>query len=117
MGIGASSDSTKNHLLRISKMSDSGSESNLKNAEEMSKEKKDGCHELNAGRVDSNRHISMDFRPFVIKYVNYIPEIRGCREGYVKLWWFPSDFCQSRLGDRQIGSYTNNLICHIQEME
>lgn len=36
-------------------------------------------------------------------YVNYVPTLKCHLEGGIKVWWFPADFCQSRLGDRLIG--------------
>uniref|UniRef100_T1J4V4 Uncharacterized protein n=1 Tax=Strigamia maritima TaxID=126957 RepID=T1J4V4_STRMM len=41
-------------------------------------------------------------------YVNYVPNLKCSLEGGVKVWWFPADFCQSRLGDRLIGGTGSN---------
>jgi len=52
-------------------------------------------------------------RPFSARYVSYVPTISGELEENVKIWWFPCDFCQSRLGDREIGSNACTLIAVI----
>ncbi|GAB6020185.1 hypothetical protein CHUAL_002905 [Chamberlinius hualienensis] len=48
---------------------------------------------------------------FGCRLIKYIPHIKGHMEfDNVKVWWFPQDFCQSRLGDRVIGSNACTLI-------
>jgi hypothetical protein len=37
------------------------------------------------------------------KYVQYTPEVFATQDGGVHVWWFPSEFSQSQLGDRVIG--------------
>ncbi len=38
------------------------------------------------------------------KYVQYTPEVFPIQDGGgVHVWWFPSQFSQSQLGDRVIG--------------
>lgn len=52
-------------------------------------------------------------KPYGVRYVNYVPKLYGNQQNDIKVWWFPSDFCQSRLGDRKIGSNACTLIAVI----
>jgi len=44
------------------------------------------------------------------KYVEYTPDVFAVQDGSVHIWWFPTSFCQSQLGDRVIGSNACTLI-------
>lgn len=50
----------------------------------------------------SNGHMARR-RPSSARYVRYVPDMDCVVEDRVAVWWFPADFCQSRLGDRDIG--------------
>jgi hypothetical protein len=41
--------------------------------------------------------------PIMAKYVEFTPDVFAIQDGGVFVWWFPSSFSQSQLGDRVIG--------------